>query len=306
MAVEEPVDTLKLEPPDTYRVCQPDPSDPLKVYIGLPLTKTLPGDPHLLLADRAAATLTAVGFSCYNPARETPCGSDHTPEQVYSRNYSAVAESDLILFIRIAPSIGMGEEAQIAANQILPYCYIRPTASQNDLTPLLGGLANVKCAPRHSVSIDQLDDLHQLHDGLHAIVTCPEFRNVYAVRDARRAAYRALRTKSLGQAICELRLSNDCGPDTLSSGYGIVPAAISRLESDPHALAGASLAHVVAVADAVGGRVVVPPSTDGGISITRRDGLPPSISRERAVRSALAATPTKPKLESLTPRFRYT
>jgi hypothetical protein len=66
-----------------------------------------------------------VRFKVYDPADVTQPGSNHTAEQVYEVDYRNVVDADLVIFHVNRPSLGVGEESQIAATSLVPRVTIK-------------------------------------------------------------------------------------------------------------------------------------------------------------------------------------
>lgn len=248
----------------------PDPSDPLFVYIAVPLTKTLPGDPHRSLADAVEAAIRDCGMECQNPARVTPPGSHHSPAEIYALNYSAVTRSDVILFIRIAPSVGMGEEAQVAANHLVPCCQLKSNDLGSQQSPVLLGLGNVPCGEKHTICIDSPTDTVHLCAQLKELITSPSFvKTALQIRDARRRAKRAIEGGRLGMALRRQRLLVQLPLHRAAQRLGVSPRWVDAVESDSDVQCGISLTQLVLLANVFHGRVAI--CSDGiGITIEAR------------------------------------
>src|SRR4051812_4763627 len=84
----------------------------LKVYLACSLTT----DDNRLLKKEVLAgterTFLEAGIDVHNPGRHTPPGSFHSPTQVYFEDLNHTISADLIFFVRLGKSIGMGLEAQ--------------------------------------------------------------------------------------------------------------------------------------------------------------------------------------------------
>src|SRR5690349_21767318 len=61
-----------------------------------------------------------VNFRVYDPGENTSPGSEHSPDEVYRINYEQCVSADLLIFHVNVPSLGVGCEAQIAADATVP------------------------------------------------------------------------------------------------------------------------------------------------------------------------------------------
>lgn len=102
----------------------------IRVYFASPLTGLSEADQMLSaqIREQCAMTLQDSGqyaFSVYDPAKNTPPGTTHSPVEVYCTDHDKVINSDVVFFFLLAPSTGMGMEAQIATDATLPRVVIR-------------------------------------------------------------------------------------------------------------------------------------------------------------------------------------
>src|SRR5262249_22695714 len=95
------------------------------------------------------------GFSVYNPAGHTLPGSPHSAAEVYFEDLWHTINSDFICFVRLGKSLGMGIEAQIGADVMLPWACIRRNGDSYKLPPLLSGLSNAPGIVRITVDSDE-------------------------------------------------------------------------------------------------------------------------------------------------------
>lgn len=261
MASDDKLDIVDLEGLARWFVPYLDPSDPLMAYIAISLTKTLRGNPHLSLASATKEVLGQFGILSYNPADVTPPGSQHSPADVYALNYRAVARSDIILFIRIAPSVGMGEEAQIAANQLVPWCQIKCNdAGGARLSPVLLGLGNLPCGECHTIVINSPTDTSNLRSRLMDLVKSRSFvHSALRIRAARRRAKGAIEGGRLGTALRRQRLLAQLPLHEVGERLGVSPQWFDAVESDSHVQCGITLSQLVYLANALHGRVDICP-----------------------------------------------
>lgn len=113
-----------------------------RVYIACSLTN--PRELRLLerVINIAQQILEKFGFDVYCPAQHTGRGSPHNDREIYTIDHLQVMRSDLVLFIRFGPSHGMGIEAQIAADLMIPWLDAKLSSFATQLTPMLAGLPN--------------------------------------------------------------------------------------------------------------------------------------------------------------------
>src|SRR5436305_9438761 len=111
----------------------------LTVYLACSLTSTDNRSLKDEILVNTARIFSQAGFDVHNPALHTPPGSPHTPSEVYFEDLFHTINADFVFFIRLGPSHGMGIEAQLAADVLLPWGDARAHDSYA-LSPLLAGL----------------------------------------------------------------------------------------------------------------------------------------------------------------------
>src|SRR5262245_544423 len=114
----------------------------LSVYLACSLTS---GDDRAFKDEVLANTariFAEAGFLVQNPADRTSPGSPHTYSEVYFEDLFLTIGADFIFFLRLGRSHGMGIEAQLAADVLLPWADARLSDDSYKLSPLLAGLAN--------------------------------------------------------------------------------------------------------------------------------------------------------------------
>ena len=62
----------------------------------------------------------SVYFEIYDPGEKTAPGSGHSPDEVYEIDQAHTTNADLVIFHINVPSLGVGIEAQIAADVTIP------------------------------------------------------------------------------------------------------------------------------------------------------------------------------------------
>ncbi len=127
---------LDLEDPDSY--LRPN----LSVYLACSLTAREDRDFKDQILAASERTFTECGYRVCNPGRRTPPGSPHTASEVCLEDLAQVANADLVFFLRFGRSHGMGIEAQVAADLLVPWADALVSDDSHKLTPLLAGLAN--------------------------------------------------------------------------------------------------------------------------------------------------------------------
>jgi hypothetical protein len=100
------------------------------------------------------------GFDVHNPRNHTPPGSPHTPAEVYFGDLACTITSDLIFFNRLGRSLGMGIEAQIGADVLLPWGDTTLANDSYTLSPLLSGLCNAPGIFRGTVNAGDVDQFY--------------------------------------------------------------------------------------------------------------------------------------------------
>jgi len=148
--------TIDLEDPRAY-VCPK-----LSVYLACSLSS----DENRVFKDEVLSTtariFTEAGFEVYNPALHTPPGSPHTPSEVYFEDLFHPINSDFIFFLRLGRSHGMGIEAQLSADVLLPWGDARLSDNSYALSPLLAGLSNAPSIWRGTIFADNPNQFYAL------------------------------------------------------------------------------------------------------------------------------------------------
>jgi hypothetical protein len=128
----------------------------LRVYIACSLTSEEDKTFKEEILSKTEAIFVRAGFAVYNPATHTPPGSPHTDSEVYAEDVFRPINSDFIIFLRLGRSLGMGLEAQIAADALIPWADARLADESHRLSPLLDGLANSPSEFRATIDRDNL------------------------------------------------------------------------------------------------------------------------------------------------------
>lgn len=222
----------------------------LLVYIASSLTaQDLSGKRHKFL-EVAEKTFREFGFKVYSPTKFTAPGSPHSSEEVYAIDHFNARQADLIFFIRLQPSIGMGIEAQIASDMLIPWADAKTEESSYVLTPLVAALANPSAGFRINFSAG---DLEKFRSRLRCQLQSETFQQkIDEIRRHRDAAKAVLRNSALGRLILRQRLLLQMTSDELSQRVDLAPWWIESLEHDQDIAAGLSLVAMVRILDAVG------------------------------------------------------
>lgn len=100
----------------------------LAAYLAGPMTGLHPDAEFAARQIRAISRrVLAARFNVYDPAEFTAPGSRHTCDDVFLTDHSRVRNSDLVFFHLLSPSLGVGIEAQIAAESTLPRIVAYPS-----------------------------------------------------------------------------------------------------------------------------------------------------------------------------------
>src|SRR5438270_4944304 len=97
----------------------------LSVYLACSLTSDEGRSFKDDVLSSTARIFAEAGFKVHNPALHTPPGSPHTPSEVCFEDLSRTINADFIFFLRLGRSHGMGIEAQLAADVLLPWADAR-------------------------------------------------------------------------------------------------------------------------------------------------------------------------------------
>jgi hypothetical protein len=174
---------------------------------------------------------TEAGVKVYNPAHHTPLGSPHTDSEVYLEDLWHPVNSDYIFFLRLGRSHGMGIEAQLAADVLLPWGDARSSGDSYVLSPLLAGLANAKSIWRGTICDDNLVQFYgSLAESLRDQSRMKRLRDA---RHARDSAHGLVHAAEIG---CQVRIHRlICGLSSSNLGTltGIDPTLIDALEAEP-------------------------------------------------------------------------
>lgn len=162
-----------------------------------------------------------IRFQVYDPGDVTQPGSSHTPEEVYELNHEQSVLADLVVFHVTTPSLGVGCEAQIAADATVP----RVTLVRKDvaLSRMFDGIFSTTIA---SIHYENHADLElQLFRQLPSIAA-------QATRSAlqRRPRLTAFSELQLGSVIFKQRILHNVTINELARQTDIKESWLRRLE----------------------------------------------------------------------------
>lgn len=184
---------MDLEDVSAYLRC------PLSVYLACSLTSA----DNRAVKDRVLAKTERVfaeaGFKVYNPAARTPPGSPHTPCEVYFEDLFRTISADFVFFVRLGRSHGMGIEAQLAADVLLPWADVRTDDESYSLSPLVAGLATGPGIFRATLCASTPDQFYtRLADFLRDQA---RMTRLFAHRALRETAHSVIREARFGRSI---------------------------------------------------------------------------------------------------------
>lgn len=205
----------------------------LRVYVACSLTsedRTGTGLRDYLL-EQVGRAFREAGFSVHDPSAYTKPGSPHHSREVTAFDHLQAMRSDLIFFIRVQPSLGMGIEAHIAADTLIPWADAKVSKGFLKLAPLLGGLPNPSAGFRLCFDVEKVEGLiSQLRDFLKG----DAFRKrLQDVRRAKAVASAVIERIGIGHAIRRQRLLLNMSAEELAELVDLEPWWIRSIEADP-------------------------------------------------------------------------
>jgi hypothetical protein len=207
------------------------PSERLRVYVACSLTSDDRTGLRDRLLDAVETVLTKHGFDVYNPSRYTKPGSPHRDDEVTAIDHLQAMRCDFIFFIREQPSLGMGIEAQIAADVLIPWADAKISAVFLKPCPLLAGLANGLAILRLNFSEENLDEFSE-QLGQRLLDT--EIRDhLYRAQRARAIATETIRQVGIGRMIRQQRLLLNMSTEQLAALIDLAPWWVNSIETDP-------------------------------------------------------------------------
>lgn len=230
---------------DTRRYVRPQ----LSIYLACSLTSVENRTFKDEVLAKVARIFAEAGFKVHNPSLHTPPGSPHSPTEVYFEDLFRTIGADFIFFLRLGRSHGMGIEAQLAADVLLPWADARVNDDSYKLSPLLAGLANAPAEFRATVAAGSPREFYgQLAQFLRDQGRLDRLAAVHHARDAVHALIRGMR---LGFHVRVRRLVFGLCATDLSELTDIDPTWIEAIESDPRFVSKLSLLQVARLCDAL-------------------------------------------------------
>lgn len=207
------------------------PEGELRVYIGCSLTSDDSTGLRDCLLEQVEVVFRESGFLVHNPSSHTKPRSPHHAHEVTAFDHLQAMRCDLIFFIRVQPSLGMGIEAQIAADMLIPWADAKVSEDSFKLTPLVVGLPNPSAGIRLYFDVDKVDEFStRLRQRLQ------DKRLRTLLRDVRRAkavAGEVIRRVGIGRLIRRQRLLLNMSAVELAELVDLEPWWIRTIESDP-------------------------------------------------------------------------
>jgi hypothetical protein len=117
-------------------------ASPFRVYVACSLTNERSPSLRDRLLSEIRRIFRKYEFFVYDPSEHTKPGSPHHANEVATIDYLESMCCDLIFFVRDNPSHGMGIEAQIAADMLIPWGDAKIDTDLGKLCPLIQGLTN--------------------------------------------------------------------------------------------------------------------------------------------------------------------
>lgn len=173
-----------------------------------------------------------VQFQVYDPGEVTPPGTKHTDDEVYVMDHHQTSQADFVIFLVLAPSLGVGMEAQIAADCNLPRLVVSKKGTA--ISRMFRGLF---CPTIAWIEYENVADAReQVGRQLPVIASA-------AVKSAigRRAQVREFCAEQIGVQVLKSRLVQGISLPQLAEMTDIREGWLQRLEWDPCLAAGLTL-----------------------------------------------------------------
>lgn len=164
-----------------------------------------------------------LGYDVYDPGENTPPGSMHSAEQVYVRDFEKTIESDLVVFYLNRGSLGMGEEAQIAAGATIPKVVIYKQGE--NVSRMFDGIFNPTL---FTVAFSSVGDLEQQLS--HAIAV--NGANLLEAAVKRRRILKDAMNHKLPKFIFKRRVYLNLTIDVLAEQTGIAAYWLTEIQRD--------------------------------------------------------------------------
>lgn len=221
---------------------------PLSVYIACSLTSNENRIFKNGVLANTARIFEEAGFKVRNPGAHTPPGSPHLPTEVYFEDLFRTISSDFIFFLRLGRSHGMGIEAQLAADLLLPWADAQISDESYSLTPMLAGLANAP-GTRFTLSAAAPD---QFYARLAQFLRDPaRITHLVEARGVRDRVLAFLHDSRIGYHVRVHRLALGLSAGELAAVTGIDPTWIEAIETDSRFAAKLTLMQVAQLSDAL-------------------------------------------------------
>jgi len=207
-----------------------------------------------------------LGLFCqvYDPAKSSAPGSGHSSEEVYMLDHGQTASADLVVFFLNSPSLGVGLEAQIAADASTPRIIIRPHGEC--VSRMFLGAFNPTLA---DIEFENMQDLRKkLGNAIGDI--CGE---LYIHVPTRRGVMRDIAGCAMHRFIFTHRVFQDIPVEYLAKTTGIRLHWLTELERDPKRCATLTMIQIELIADVLDaeikinkqGRIQMAPKETGSI-----------------------------------------
>lgn len=213
----------------------------LRVYLGCAMTcvdSELSEQASILSA--TSDLFAEFGFEVYNPSLVTEPGSFHDCREVYAIDHVQAVSSDLIFMIRVQSSLGMGIEAQITADMLIPWGEVKFKGEASKLSPILSGLPTRGIG--FQVHLDRASP-SDYRDHLRAMLKKHDLRNqIIEASRAREHALSILCQANIGFTIRQQRLLLRMPAAELAEKTGIPEWWLKHIEE--HAVIAAGISQV--------------------------------------------------------------
>jgi hypothetical protein len=224
----------------------------IQVYLAGPLTCVDPSDGQDCDAIRkitkhvlGSYDYRGLRFRVYDPADVTQPGSQHTPEQVYEVDYRNVVDADLVIFHVNVPSLGVGEESQIAAASMVPRVTVRKRGAK------VSRMFDGTFTPAIRIEYSSYADYEKLlRDQLVEIA-----EKVVSSAVRRRAQMKVFEDLDLGRFIFRQRIRHSIKIEELAAKVDTKVSWLQYLERSPRIAATASLPLIQAILDATNSKM---------------------------------------------------
>jgi hypothetical protein len=230
---------------DTRTYVRPE----LSVYLACSLTSDERRSFKDDVLSSTAKVFADAGFKVHNPALHTAPGSPHSPSEVCFEDLFRTINADFIFFLRLGRSHGMGIEAQLAADVLLPWADARLGDDSYKLSPLLAGLSSAPTEFLAPIAADHPDQFYaRLAQHLGDEHRLDRLR---AARHIRHSAHALIRDTRFGYHVRVHRLIFGLSTTSLGTLTNIDPTWIDAIESDSRFVAKLTLVQFARLCDAL-------------------------------------------------------